>query len=250
MKFIIKLFVLFVFIKSLSVYSQHMRVEYEKYNLKDLDYNISLSKEYQDKVSAERKKAQKYFLYYSDGYSFFKSIPRSPITHNAGDKKENDVQTHKREIYKENELKMYHNKNENGNYSYHNFKDTNEEFYGYKDTKFAKVEYKDDTMNIDNYVCKLVEVSFDNIKKYKVWYTEGIPVSAGPFSFNNFPGLVLRVEAESYIITAVKISNDAKQSDIEKINPKINVYKNEEYDKKLKDINEQRSKPTFEEIKL
>ncbi|WP_157676849.1 GLPGLI family protein [Chryseobacterium sp. T16E-39] len=250
MKFRIKLILLATLLINILISSQHLKVEYEKYDLKDIDHNSNLTKEYQDKVNTERKKPQKYFLYYTDGYSFFKSIPRNSISHNAGDKKENDVQIHKREIYKEIELKMYHNKNDDGNYAYHNFKDTNEEFYGYKDTKFAKIEYKDDTMNIDNYVCKLVEVSFDSMTNYKVWYTEAIPISAGPFSFNNFPGLVLRVETENYTITATKISNDAKESDIEKINTRLKVFKNEDYDKKLKEVNEQRSKPTFEEIKL
>ncbi|MFY7845445.1 MULTISPECIES: GLPGLI family protein [Chryseobacterium] len=250
MKFIIKLILLSVLFSNGLVYSQRLQVEYEKYDLTD-GSNINMSNEFNEKVRQIRKTPQKYFLYYKDGNSFFKSIPRNSFTHNAGDiKKDESTTLHNREVFKDVELKIYHNKNENGNYSYHNFQNINEEFYGYKDTKFTKIEYKDDIMNIDNYVCKLVEVSFDSITNFKVWYTEAIPISAGPFSFNNFPGLVLRVETDSYKITAIKISNDAKESEVETMNNKLKVFKNEDYDKKLREVREESSKPTFEEIKL
>jgi GLPGLI family protein len=250
MKFIIKLILLSTFFSNIFVYSQHLKVEYEKYDLTD-GSNINMSNEFNEKVRQIRKAPQKYFLYYKDGNSFFKSIPRNSFTLNAGDiKKDESTTLHNREVFKDIELKIHHNKNENGNYNYHNFQNIDEEFYGYKDTKFAKIEYKDDTMNIDNYVCKLVEVSFNSVTNFKVWYTEAIPIAAGPFSFNNFPGLVLRVETASYVITAIKINNNAKESDVERMDTKLKVFKNEDYDKKLREVNEQRSKPTFEEIKL
>jgi GLPGLI family protein len=85
---------------------------------------------------------------------------------------------------------------------------------------------------------------------YKIWYTEDIPIVAGPNGFNVFPGLVLRVECDIFVLTAVKISNDGKLSDIEKINPKLKIYKNEELDAKMKDVMERVGKTSTEEIKL
>ena len=77
-----------------------------------------------------------------------------------------------------------------------------------------------------------------------------MPISAGPFGFSSFPGLVLRVESPDDVITAVKISNETKLSDVEKMNPKLKVYRNEELNKKLEEVRELRSKGTKEEIRL
>lgn len=252
MKSLIKIVLLFTLIIYSNFHSQSLKVEYERYDLNE-DYDINKSKEFNDKKNQARKIPMKLFLYYTNGFSFFKSVPRNSFTNNTGDiHKDESTTLHNREIYKETELKMYHNKDEKGNYSYHNFPQIKEEFYGYIEPKFAKIEYKEDIINIDNYVCKLVEVSLasDPTHINKIWYTEAIPISAGPFSYSTFPGLVLRVEAPTYTLTAIKISNDVKDNEVEKMNPKLKVYKNDEYTKKMKEVIEQSSKPTFENIKL
>ena len=237
-----------------SIYSaQHLKVEYENIELQDPPTSFGVSKEFQEKLKAERKKPQKFFLYYANGESLYKSVPRKSFVNNAGDLRVDEKTiSHNREVYKDIELKVYKPKGAKGVYVYQNFLDIREEFYGYKDTKFSSIDYKDETITIDKYHCKLVEVSFPNnpSAKTKVWYTEDIPISAGPNAFNIFPGLVLRVESPQYINTAVKISNEAKLSDLEKINPKLPVYKEEEFYKKMKEIRERRSKVTKEEIRL
>ena len=237
-----------------SIYSaQYLKVEYENIELQDPPTSFGVSKEFQEKLKAERKKPQKFFLYYANGDSFYKSIPKESFTHNAGDTR-NDENTvlHKREVFKDREIKIFKPKGQNAVYGYYSYPDIKEEFYGSTEAKFSQVEYKDETIIKDKYVCKLVEVSFPNnpSDKTKVWYTEDIPISAGPNAFNIFPGLVLRVESPQYINTAVKISNEAKLSDLEKINPKLPVYKEEEFYKKMKEIRERRSKVTKEEIRL
>lgn len=249
MNFYIKLFLTLFLIISIKCLSQHLKVDYEKSDINEVGFKES-TQEFRDKVNAAIKKPQRFSLYYADGNSFFKSFPRNQITHNAGDTEENGNKRHNREVYKESELKVYHNKNENGTYGYYAFPNINEEFYGYTENKFARIDYKDETINIDHYLCKLVEVSFDNITTHKVWYTEDLPISAGPFSFNSFPGLVLRVENPMYTITAVKIGNDAKETDIERLNPKLKVYKESDFDKKMKEVREEASKPTREDISL
>ena len=232
--------------------AQYLKVDYERTDL--IDVNLSgVSKEFQDKVNENRKVPQKFVLYYADGNAFYKSIPRASFSHNAGDtRKDENTVVHKREVYKDDELKVYYKKNDKGIYGYYNFPDLKEEFYGYKESKFSKIDYKNETIQIDNYPCKLVEVSFEHMPAtiYKIWYTEDIPIVAGPNGFNVFPGLVLRVECETFVLTAVKISNDGKLSDVEKIDPKLKIYKNEELDSKMRDVMERVGKTTTEEIRL
>ena len=236
-----------------SIYrAQYLKVEYERTDLHDTKLS-GVSQKFEDKVNANRKIPQKFVLYYADGNAFYKSIPKASFSHNAGDtRKDENTVLHKKEIYKDDELKVYYHKKDKGIYGYYNFPNIKEEFYGYKESKFSQIDYKEETIQIDNYPCKLVEVSFEHMPAtiYKIWYTEDIPIVAGPNGFNVFPGLVLRVECDTFVLTAVKISNDGKLSDIEKINPKLKIYKNEELDAKMKDVMERVGKTSTEEIKL
>lgn len=242
-----------LFLADNSFYNaQYLMVEYENINLQNQNL-VGVSKEFQDKLNTVHKSPQKFFLYYADGASFYKSIPRKSFTNNAGDtRKDERTVEHKREVFKDSELKVYRPKNAKGIYGYYRFPDINEEFYGYKESNFSKIDYKEETLTINKYLCKLVEISFKGAPNtvYKIWYTEDIPISAGPAGFNVFPGLVLRVESPQYIETAIKISNEAKLSDVEKINPQLPVYKEEDFDKKMKEVMEKRSKTTTEEIRL
>jgi len=84
MKTLIKITLIFVLSINNNFYSQHLKVEYERSDLNE-DYDINQSKEFNDKKSQVRKIPMKLFLYYADGYSLFKSIPRNSFTNNAGD---------------------------------------------------------------------------------------------------------------------------------------------------------------------
>lgn len=234
------------------IYSQYLKVEYQKIDLSTHKLN-GVSKEFQDKINQNNKVAQTSFLFYAEGNALFTTVPKDSFTNNAGDKRKDEKTViHKREVFKGTEIKIYTPKNTKGIYVYYNFPDIKDEFYGYADTKFSKIDYKAATIVIDKYLCKLVEVSLEAVpeKTYKIWYTEDMPISAGPFGFSSFPGLVLRVESPDDVITAVKISNETKLSDVEKMNPKLKVYRNEELNKKLEEVRELRSKGTKEEIRL
>ncbi|MEA1850692.1 GLPGLI family protein [Chryseobacterium sp. MHB01] len=233
-----------------SLFGQYLKIEYERTDLQDIS-SSTMSKEYNDKVKEARKKPQKNFLYYANGNSFFKNIPRASFIHDAGKTQidESNV-TVKKEVFTDFEIKIYHLKNEKGSYQYQNYPRINEEFYGYVEMNYKKINYKDDILKIDNYFCKLVEVTLINDQIAKIWYTEDIPISTGPAGFNTFPGVVLRVESPSYVMTAVKISNDAKESDVEKINAKLRVYRGDDFTNKMKEVRELNSKPILQEIKL
>lgn len=68
-----------------------------------------------------------------------------------------------------------------------------------------KKQLFDDTLTINNLLCKKAEVEFLKDRKATVWYTPEIPIMAGPTWFFDLPGLVIRVEIMDYIIEAVKI---------------------------------------------
>lgn len=46
--------------------------------------------------------------------------------------------------------------------------------------------------NINKFICKQAVTNFRG-RTYKVWYTEEIPISSGPWKFNGLPGLILEV---------------------------------------------------------
>lgn len=243
-----KFLALLVFVISDQLFGQYLKVEYERIDLQN--FKSESSQEFNNKVNSVRKTPMESVLFYADGYSFYKTTPRKTFVHDAGKVGIGLNEKTKREVFKEFQLKVYHTKSENGSYSYYDFPEINEEFYGYTEMNYKNIAYKDDVQKIDNYYCRLVEATLVNNAVAKIWYTEDIPVSTGPMGFNTFPGLVLRVELPDSVITAVKIGNDSKKSEIEKINPKLKVYKGDEFQKKMQEIREIRSKPTTQEIRL
>lgn len=52
-------------------------------------------------------------------------------------------------------------------------------------------QLRPDTLTVCGYLCHLAETSFRG-RKWQVWYTPEIPVSAGPWKFGGLPGLILQ----------------------------------------------------------
>lgn len=231
--------------------AQNLKIEYDRIN-KNATFNISSAelKDFKGKVEEESKKPQKFFLYFLDGDTFFKNLPKPEITYTGDSKKvdDNTTITHVGS-YKAPQIKMYHKKGDKGFYQYLNFDD--DQFYHYSIPQIDKIEYKGDTELIENYKCKLAEIVITG-SLYKVWYTEDIPVSAGPYTFNNLPGLVMKIDAANYVIYATKISNEGKKSDFEIINPKFKVLNDDEYSKKMSEVREdaKKVKETRNEVHL
>lgn len=184
----------------------------------------------------EASKKSSYTLFYSDGNAFFSDFikeEKQEIAKNTEEETPNRkvISTVGRVIIP---TKIYYKKGEKGNYRYS--KSFGEEYYEYTEPNWTSIEYKDDTQKIDSFECKLVEITDGKNRTYKVWYTEQLPISAGPFNFHSLPGLVLKIEAPSYTLYAIKVSNDAKPSDVEVLNPKLKIYKGEELEKKKQEL--------------
>lgn len=62
--------------------------------------------------------------------------------------------------------------------------------YNYEVEEKAKWNFLNETKKIQGYTCKKAIGKYHN-KVITVWYTEEIPISEGPYTFKNLPGLVL-----------------------------------------------------------
>jgi len=62
--------------------------------------------------------------------------------------------------------------------------------YNYEAEERTKWTFLNETKKIQGYTCKKAVGKYHN-KIINVWYTEEIPISEGPYTFKNLPGLVL-----------------------------------------------------------
>jgi GLPGLI family protein len=82
----------------------------------------------------------------------------------------------------------------------------------------------DTTMTILGMKCNYATTKFRG-REWKVWFTDEIPVSLGPWKLNGLPGLILKADADNDFIKFTAISIKTKQ-----INP-VTLYNwgNEKY---------------------
>lgn len=57
---------------------------------------------------------------------------------------------------------------------------------------------EDSVMNIIGYECHLARTHFRG-REWRVWYTEEIPVSLGPWKFSDLPGLIMQASCDGYM---------------------------------------------------
>ncbi|MFC7347993.1 GLPGLI family protein [Chryseobacterium zhengzhouense] len=237
---------LLVFITSIMP-AQHLKVEYENIN-KSFASAKDVS-ESEKKALDEFGKPQKEILFYANGNSFYTNLPPKAIVNQKEKVKIDDKVTKvASEVFIVAKTKIYHNKDKEGLYQYKEFR--GDEFYHYAKPKYKSIDYKEETEMIQSFLCKLVEVTFESGQLVKVWYTEDVPVSTGPYAYIDFPGLVLKVESDNFLIYATKVSNEATEKDVEKINPNFTVYEGADYSKKMQEVNEQAKTPLKREIRL
>lgn len=209
---------IFILFWSTFAYSQiSVKVNYETiYQPNKINYNgfnipESQKEEIERQVSQENKKPKKFVLYYENGNSFFQN-----------DSIENLPSTKQKTEY-------YRLKNKDGIYMLGDY--IVETFYGYYPMDNVSIEFTNETQTIENYKCKLALYnSGDTVSK--VWYTEEIPVSAGPYNYFKVPGLVLKVENSKLSCYAVNVSKNVSKNDVKKMNPQLKIYEGEELKRK------------------
>ncbi len=228
-----------------------LKVEYD-YVVKPNGVNNSRRTEAFQKTFEEQAKIpEKQVLYYYKGDMFYRNFEKPEIIINGERSKEGNTTTRNKERMTFPIFRFYKNKDDENVHELKTYPKV-EQFYRYHKPIWVKIDYKNETTKIDKFECKLVELTQKNGKIIKVWYTDMLPINAGPLGFYNFPGLVLKVETDAYVCYATSINNNATQKDIEKPNAKLQVYSGEEYDKKVAEIREFLLKPseTRREIKL
>lgn len=214
-------YLLFALLFTNLMWSQFVKVEYDLQRNTMTSTDKSSSAEFKEKVKERDKKPEKYVLYYGNGNSFFKNLPTPIIQHeNAPVNVEGNMTTIV-EISEKQPYKIYKLKGEDKFYGYRI--EDGKEFYKKTKLKFGSINYKDETQKIDNFLCKLAEVTNPSGSVTKVWYTEDLPISTGPFAYGEFPGLVLKIETPTFVMYATKISEDINENDIEKMNSKLKV---------------------------
>ena len=206
-------FLFFIFINSQIT----VKISYETvYQPNKINYNgfkipEAQKEEIEKHVTQENKQPRKFVLYYENGNSFFQNDPS-----------ENLPSTKQKTEY-------YRLKNKNGIYRLSDY--LVEEFYGYYPMNNVDIEFTNETQTIENYNCKLaLYKNGNNISK--VWYTEDIPISAGPYNYYKVPGLILKVENSKLTCYAVNVSKNVNKNDIKKMNPELKVYEGDELEKK------------------
>lgn len=211
---------LFIFCCSWG-FSQEVQVHYEIVRSTSLADNVGQSENFKEKIKEQEKNAEKYVLYYTNGDSFFKSDFPEDITHNNAPVIIGTQTKYLKETSHRVPVKIYHLKREDLYYQYS--ESEGEQFYKAKASSFNNINFTDKTAKIENYACKMATATNASGITIQVWYTEEIPISTGPFTFGNFPGLVLKVEHPTYLMYATKVDNKVNQKEIEKMNPKFPI---------------------------
>lgn len=195
-----------------------VKVHYETLNKPRINWNgfENMPESYKEAIrkhaEEEAKKPEKYVLYYDDGNSFFQRDPDEKLSS------------------REQKTESFRLKDKKGFYDLSDY--IVEEFYGYYPMDNVSIEYTDETQTIENFKCKaaLYKIGDD---ESKVWYTEDIPISAGPYNYYKVPGLILKVESSKLLCYATNVSKNVDKKDIKKMDSTLKVYKGEEL--KLKD---------------
>ncbi|MGC4128358.1 MAG: GLPGLI family protein [Bergeyella sp.] len=222
-----KRFTFFFIFCSLFSYAQNvLRVDYDfsrtPREIKGLE---NISDAMKNQILGQIQKPKKQVLLYSNGNSIY--AEQNELTENPS--KSFMKQTHYGES-----TKILKSKDDKGIYSYYKF--PNEEFYTYQIPIWKKIEYKSETENIAGFDCKLVEVTDEENRLLKIWYTEILHINAGPSIYYGFPGLVLKVESSNFKIIATNVDNDTEKIEIEKRNPNLKILSEADVEKKMENI--------------
>lgn len=202
---------------STLIYSQtSISVKYESIIRPIIDYNgftfpESQKAEIERQIFQNAKIPKKYVLHYNDGNSFFQRDPDEKLS----------VREQKTEIFRL--------KDKKGIYELSDY--IVEEFYGYYPMDNVSVEFTNETQTIENYNCKLALYKIGD-NESKVWYTEDIPVSAGPYNYYKVPGLILKVESPNMLTYAVNISKNIDKKNLKQMDPSLKVYEGDELKRK------------------
>ena len=92
----------------------------------------------------------------------------------------------------------------------------------------------DDTLTVSSYLCQQATATFRGVE-WRVWYTEEIPSSAGPWRLHGLPGLIVKAENDAHTFCLAELRQEASPITAPEQNPELQRMR---YAKLLKHKNE------------
>lgn len=78
----------------------------------------------------------------------------------------------------------------------------------------------DDTLTVSGYLCQQATATHRGVE-WRVWYTEEIPSSAGPWRLRGLPGLIVRAESEAHTFCLTELRQEATPITAPEKNPDV-----------------------------
>lgn len=211
-----KYLVLFILTVSIG-FSQTISVKYIEQKILDRE-KIEQIPEF---AREEALKMNLYKLIYSDGNSIYKNdelnLNSDKSTSIENEALYEDSKTITTTIYRvtsNNNEKWYYKEYIN-NLMYFNLNNANKNWDGKDSLHDWSWQLTNETKNISGYVCKKA-ISNQNGMILTAWYSEEIPVNAGPEKFDGLPGLIFYVGTQFFKWEATDIKIETRISKIEK----------------------------------
>ena len=81
------------------------------------------------------------------------------------------------------------------------------EFEGSEPTPDIAWTLTDDTLTVSGYLCQQATATHRGVE-WRVWYTEEIPSSAGPWRLRGLPGLIVKAENEAHTFCLIELRQE------------------------------------------
>ena len=81
------------------------------------------------------------------------------------------------------------------------------EFEGREPTPDISWTLSDDTLTVSGYLCQQATAKYRGVE-WRVWYTEEVPSSAGPWRLRGLPGLIVKAESEAHTFCLAKLQEE------------------------------------------
>ena len=94
------------------------------------------------------------------------------------------------------------------------------EFEGTEPTPEIAWTLTDDTLTIGGYLCQTATCKFRGVE-WRVWYTEEIPSSAGPWRLRGLPGMIVQAENEAHTFCLTELRQEATPITAPEKNPDV-----------------------------
>ena len=108
------------------------------------------------------------------------------------------------------------------------------EYEGYEPTPDIVWTLTDDTLTVSGYLCQQATATHRGVE-WRVWYTDEIPSSAGPWRLRGLPGLIVKAESEAHTFCLTELRQEASPITAPEQRPDVQRMK---YTKLLKHRNE------------